>query len=267
MQDEESSCAWLDLRPIGAVALVEKYPNIISSCRNLGIDPLERPIPISPAAHYCMGGIRTDDNGRSSLPGLYALGECAATGLHGANRLASNSLLEGGVMAARVARSILSETPAVMPRSEVAIEESLLLASDACSVETIDEFRRKMFLHVGLIRDGKSLSALVMEHFRGSHHFVPFEQAAIEAANIGLVGRLIARSAMARCESRGAHWRADYPCKNDAKFLSRYFISNASSGFRALESGNMSMTKFPGTAAPGGGQLAHSLPAGRQEQY
>src|SRR6185437_15891787 len=99
MMEQDSPSVWLDMRPIGVDKILNKFPNIIAECRKWGIDPATQPIPIAPAAHYFMGGIWADAYGRTSLPGLLAIGECASTGLHGANRLASNSLLEGGVMA------------------------------------------------------------------------------------------------------------------------------------------------------------------------
>ncbi len=93
----------LDLRPIGKQTLLERFPNIVETCGRFGVDPLEELVPVCPAAHYFMGGVLSDANGRTSLPGLYAIGEVASTGLHGANRLASNSLLEAGVMAIKLA--------------------------------------------------------------------------------------------------------------------------------------------------------------------
>ena len=234
MQEQNSPCAWLDMRPLGAATILEKYPNIVASCRNWGIDPLDRPVPVSPAAHYFMGGIWTDADGRTSLPGLYALGECAATGLHGANRLASNSLLEAGVMALKLAQTIGGEKAASLPKGHVSLEQSILLASNYHSSEHIDEFRQKMFSNVGLIRDGRALEETLLAYAHAPQHEVALEQSEIEAANLGLLGNLISRAAMARCESRGAHWRSDFPQKDDANFLGRFFQSTNSFGFRKL---------------------------------
>jgi L-aspartate oxidase len=181
-----------------------------------------------------MGGIWTDADGRTSLPGLYALGECAATGLHGANRLASNSLLEAGVMALKLAQTIGGEKTASLPRGRVSLEHSILLASKYHSAEHIDELRQKMFANVGLIREGRALEETVLACAQASQHEVALEQSEIEAANLGLLGSLICRAAMARCESRGAHWRADFPHKDDANFLGRFFQSRDSFGFRKL---------------------------------
>lgn len=243
MQEQNIPCAWLDMRPIGAASILEKYPNIVTSCRNWGLDPLDRPIPVSPAAHYFMGGIWTDNCGRSSLPGLYAIGECAAIGLHGANRLASNSLLEGGVMAIKVAKTIAGEMPAKLPRSSFAIEESIIYSPSKAS--SLNEFRKQMFQDVGLSRNGNSLEALIASQSQGAFQRVALRQNAIEAANIRLLGTLIAQSALERCESRGAHWRSDFPQKDDLRFLRRYLINKQKSCYVTSASKMNSVTLVP----------------------
>ncbi len=251
MREQRTSCAWLDMRPIGAADILEKYPNIVQSCRNWGLDPLDRPIPVSPAAHYFMGGISTDDCGRSSLRGLYAIGECASTGLHGANRLASNSLLEGGVMALRVADAIAAEKQVRMPTFGLKLVDPVILSPESINAENISDFRKSMFAHAGLRRDGDSLAKIVMDQFDAKLHPVEFEQTQIEAANIGLLGMLIARSAMMRCESRGAHYRSDFPERNDEDYLKRYFVSNQSSKYLDLKSGITSVSAVPKSSAFG----------------
>ena len=248
MQEEKSNCVWLDMRPIGSAKLLARYPNIIRTCRKLGLDPLESPIPVAPAAHYFMGGIYTDDRGRSTLAGLYALGECASTGLHGANRLASNSLLEGGVMALRTAQAILSEKPAVMPHLKGNLDQSRIIAPSAYALENINNLREQMFLHAGIIRDGKTLSEFIGRQSDGCRYQVPLRQADLEAANIGLFGNLIACSALARCESRGAHWRSDYPYNSDSRFLARYFVSKESTHWRTLATERLSLATSPARA-------------------
>ncbi len=115
MDERNLDSVFLDLRPIGADNIEAKFPNIVQTLRQLGVDPLKEAIPVCPPAHYYMGGIVADAKGQTSLVGLYALGECAATGLHGANRLASNSLLEAGVMALNLAKHINAQPFKAIP--------------------------------------------------------------------------------------------------------------------------------------------------------
>ena len=236
MQEQDMPCVRLDMRPMGARTILEKYPNVVQSCRNWGIDPLDQPIPVSPAAHYFMGGIWTDDCGRSSVPGLYALGECASNGLHGANRLASNSLLEGGVMAMRVARAILAEAPLKMPRSKIVLTNNRVSGKVISLPENIDAFRKQMFSQAGLLRSGQSLSDLLQEQLLSPSLPLKLKQKSIESANLGLLGTLIARSALARCESRGAHFRSDYPEMDNQNFRKRHILSLAGASYRELYS-------------------------------
>jgi L-aspartate oxidase len=153
-----------------------------------GYDPSQTPIPVAPAAHYTVGGVLTDLDGRSELPGLYAAGECAATGVHGANRLASNSLLECLVFGRRAALSALAEPG--LPRRLPAVPDA-----PAPDVVT-PELRASLWRECGLIRDAAGLSDLL-----GSPH---------------LLTRLVAESALTREESRGSHFRADFPSESEA---------------------------------------------------
>lgn len=221
----------LDLRPIGAARILEKFPNIVNACRSWGLDPLEQAIPVSPAAHYFMGGILTDEFGASSIAGLYAIGECASSGFHGANRLASNSLLEGGVMALRIAMQIVSNAQVRRLKKQVPDNETVLLTSDRFCSQNIDLFKKSMFNVAGLCRDGDKLAELAMELASDSSHVLPLDEREIEAANVGLLGSLIAKAALNRCESRGAHFRVDYPYSDDARFMHRYFMSIDGNGY------------------------------------
>jgi L-aspartate oxidase len=165
------------------------FPNVVSALRKAGIDPERELVPVSPAAHYMMGGISTDLHGRATLPGLYAVGECSCTGLHGANRLASNSLSECFVFGARAARAAVDEPdPSPLPGpAQVTPGES---AEPAIS-EVGTESRSALWRYAGLERDGEGLAML--------------------ARDPDPLVRLIAAGALARQESRGAHQRLDFP--------------------------------------------------------
>jgi L-aspartate oxidase len=169
----------LDMRDVDPAL----FPNVVAELRQAGIDPEHELIPVAPAAHYMMGGISTDLRGRSSLPGLYAVGECSCTGLHGANRLASNSLSECFVFGARAADTALTEPAAagpVEPERPVSPAATLTQAS-----------REALWQYAGIERSGEGLQTLSADH----HPLV----------------RLIARCALTREESRGAHQRTDFP--------------------------------------------------------
>jgi L-aspartate oxidase len=179
----ERGAARLDLRGIER----ERFPGLMSTLERAGYDPAAEPIPVSPAAHYTVGGIATDLDGRSTLPGLYAAGECACTGVHGANRLASNSLLECLVFGRRAALAALAED-ARLPAAAPAPSEPEPPVTPA--------LRRALWEDAGVIRAAEGL-----ERLRGSPALLP---------------RLVAEAALARRESRGAHFRADFPTEDDA---------------------------------------------------
>lgn len=226
MMEQETNSVGLDMRPIGQQKILDKFPNIVNTCRQWGIDPLVEPVPISPAAHYFMGGIYTDETGRSSIPGLLAIGECASTGLHGANRLASNSLLEGGVMAVQAARSIMGTmTKNVGGAAHPSTDPAIILQAPYPMPKDLLSFQQAMFRNVGLERSAERLIAMVDSLPNVLEYRVPSDHKLAEAANIALLGWLIARSALERKESRGAHWRSDYPLLNDTQFRRRLTVS------------------------------------------
>jgi L-aspartate oxidase len=214
------AAVYLDMTHLNAERVRKRFPTIYSTCMQYNIDISEELVPIRPAAHYAMGGVRTDLDGRSSIPGLYAAGEVACTGVHGANRLASNSLLEGLVYGARAARAMQAESrhshpsPAVVPAAPV--------SGNGQPVD-VEKFIRKvqalMWQHVAIVREGKSLRQVLADLTAMKSELPPANDRRVhEAANIVQTGILITRSATAREESRGAHYRMDFPLKNEVKF-------------------------------------------------
>jgi L-aspartate oxidase len=200
--------AFLDARDALGARFAEKFPTVHASCMSAGIDPSRQPIPVAPAAHYHMGGIAVDARGRSSLPGLWAGGEVSSTGAHGANRLASNSLLEAVVYAARIAEDIdgtAVAAPAGAPAEPIDEQNGAMPAQSETSL------RAMMSSHVGVIRDGERLAQAVRT-------FAAMERDAgnIALRNVATTALLVAASAWARRESRGAHFRVDHPVENPA---------------------------------------------------
>ena len=200
---------WLDARNIKDFS--ERFPTIYASCTDIGIDPARDLIPVAPASHYASGGIRTDLNGHSSVPGLYAVGETACTGAHGANRLASNSLLEGLVFGARIAEDIAANLPQQQePAAQDAIDFLL-------SPSIRGELQRAMSKGASVVRSEKSLheTLATLEKLKSATTiFANLD--AWETTNLYLLATAIVRSALERTESRGSHWREDFPQASDA---------------------------------------------------
>jgi L-aspartate oxidase len=220
---------YLDLTHLDAAHLEKRFPRIYATCMQYNVDITTDLIPIRPAAHYAMGGVRTDLEGRATLPGLYAAGEAAATGVHGANRLASNSLLEGLVFGARAGarmRDELRRPPAkVESKPRAAYSNGPV---DAGIEELVREIQDLMWQDVGIVRDGLGLKRAIDKlQSLGSRMAHPKTRRSYEAANLHTAGLLVARSALAREESRGAHYRTDFPARNDAKFLKHSIASVA----------------------------------------
>ena len=195
----ETGLAFLDARQAIGRRFAKEFPTVYESCRSAGIDPAIKPIPIAPAAHYHMGGIETDTEGHSTLPGLWAVGECASTGVHGANRLASNSLLEALVFGHRAAAAIKAKAPAApydLP--------PVFTALPARPPESMNGIRKAMSAQCGLLREASGLAAL-LDRINGTTPATEGDRLSLIAA------RLIVEAALARTESRGAHTRLDYP--------------------------------------------------------
>ncbi len=223
MQETHKESVFLDLRPIGKEILEKKFPNIVHKLKDYGIDAFKDLVPVSPAAHYFMGGIKAECNGRTSVPFLYAIGECACTGLHGANRLASNSLLEAGVMAIKVAQFITEQKENLgrkIPSKEVQAEHmpSYTKPPDLLAV------RQSMSQEVGIIRNTDSLHKAILL-FNESLITNTYSIENIQASNILLLAKLISASALRREESRGSHFRSDYPVTK-SEFACRQIVTS-----------------------------------------
>ncbi len=211
---------YLDLTHLPPDRVRERFPRIYKTCLEYGIDIATDLIPIRPAAHYAMGGVKTDLDGRTTLPGLYAAGECACTGVHGANRLASNSLLEGLVYGARAARTLAAEGEKCAPTGAESAAAVTEMMSDCEKAEgVLRQVQAAMWRDVGIVRDGQRLRDVIAE-LEALRSEVPPQASrkAWETANVLETGLLIARSALAREESRGAHYRTDFP-EHRAEFL------------------------------------------------
>ncbi|MGA8851161.1 MAG: L-aspartate oxidase [Aeromicrobium sp.] len=201
----------IDATALGSEYLAKRFPNIDAACRAQGYDWGQVPVPITPAAHYYMGGIRTDAWGRTSVPGLYAVGEVACNGSQGANRLASNSLLEGAVYGSRIVEGILDPTPAVPFDDEWVEPTPLDLAGPAEGREVNrSDLQQLMWDAAGLSRTAADLQQAVAELATWTSPAVTDAKSA-EDANLLVVARAVVASALARRESRGGHFRADFP--------------------------------------------------------
>jgi L-aspartate oxidase len=221
------------MRHVKGVDLHARFPGISAFLACYGFD-LERDlIPVRPAAHYLMGGIRTDLDGRSTVRGLYAAGEAACTGVHGANRLASNSLLEGLVFGARAAKAMLADELPLQAASAIAAESSPLDGGDEAALESqIAEFQRSMWANAGLLREESMLRRGLAAQIEFESYIGRFaahgkgSRRVAEAQAICRVARAIFVSALARTESRGAHYRNDFPRRDDERFLKHSVLSS-----------------------------------------
>ncbi|MCM2394044.1 L-aspartate oxidase [Streptomyces albipurpureus] len=254
MREQGADHMYLDARHFGAQMWEHRFPTILAACRAHGIDPVTEPVPVAPAAHYASGGIRTDLQGRTTVPGLWACGEVACTGVHGANRLASNSLLEGLVFAERIAADIaeraslgalaagppqLPDTPCVLP----------LIDPDARA-----GIQRIMSLGAGVLRSAESLrdAAAALETVHSTA--VSGDRAknaepgvdSWETSNLLCVARVLTAAAQERAETRGCHWREDHPDRDDTAWHRHLVVRIAPD--RSLVVTRTEHTAFPPTA-------------------
>ena len=238
MRERQTPHLWLDLRPVGSSKLERQFPTILGRCRELGLEPTQAPIPVAPAAHYCMGGVRTDGHSATTIPGLYAVGEVASSGVHGANRLASNSLMECLVYARQLREIELA--PAGPTRGEPTAT-ALSAAEPSSSLETIarqtEQLRQLCWQVAGVERDGHALLAgyRACRQLEGELSGEPLLQTlqsldkdravelpedqarwlgkAHDLQQRATVAALLMESALFRAESRGGHFRVDVPAR------------------------------------------------------
>ncbi|MCF6523670.1 L-aspartate oxidase [Streptomyces sp. JJ36] len=264
MREQDASHMLLDGRHFGAGMWERRFPTILAACRAHGIDPVTRPVPVAPAAHYASGGVRTDLHGRTTVPGLYACGETACTGVHGANRLASNSLLEGLVFAERIAADIAARRPSCGPGAAAPPTMPLLPPEARTAVQ------RVMTEGAGVLRSARSLGRAA-EHLdalldgpgavrgfpaRGAGEAAQPGVESWEAANLHLVARVLVAAALRRTETRGSHWREDHPDRDDTAWRRHLVVRLRPDGRRStldsLAVRTTDTTAFPPVDPPPG---------------
>jgi L-aspartate oxidase len=229
MQRTAARTVYLDMTHLEPRFVRQRFPKIYETCLRYELDITTDPLPVSPASHYCMGGVRTDLSGRASLPGLYAAGEVACTGVHGANRLASNSLLEGLVFGARAGSAAAEDyahdsASTAEVATETEREAGALLAvraSGDIALAVRKRVRRLMWERVGILRSRESIKRALLEFEQIAR--APLARASRNFLNVATI---IARSALWREESRGAHYRTDYPDRNDQEWRVHSIVRN-----------------------------------------
>ncbi|TPW20273.1 MAG: L-aspartate oxidase [Elusimicrobia bacterium] len=228
MKRTGAACLYLDMTSRPRTYLEERFPTIYARCKILGLDMARDPLPVVPAAHFFCGGVETDTAGRTTMPGLYAAGETAHTGLHGANRLASNSLLEGAVMAQRLAGAAAATWDAdrrrpLPPAADWDTKGAVPSDEGVIVAQNWDAIRRLMWNYVGIVRSDRRLRqaqerlALTSREVSDVYWRFLLTRDLIEVRNIALLAELIVGCALSRHESRGLHYNVDHPLPLDAE--------------------------------------------------
>jgi L-aspartate oxidase len=217
MRETGAEHMWLDARHFGAEKWRVRFPTILATLTSLGIDPISQLIPVAPACHYASGGIATDLFGRTSVRGLYACGEAACTGVHGANRLASNSLLEGLVFGRRIAADVLQTVSAALHPPELGVD---VRGAGLSAANTRAPLQAEMSLDAGVLRDAAGLNraTATLGKLSAQRSSDPRTET-WEATNLLTVASALLAAARSRQETRGSHWREDYPDRDDENWL------------------------------------------------
>jgi L-aspartate oxidase len=218
MRETGAEHVWLDARAFGEEKWQRRFPTILATCRGHGVDPVTDLIPVAPACHYASGGVATDLWGRSSVRGLYATGEVACSGVHGANRLASNSLLEGLVFSRRIAQVLPDE---LRPYADPEVDRRRAGVVDA---EVRTAMQATMTERVGVLRnaDGLGLATKALEDLAATPGLEG--TAAWETTNLVSISAALAAAATLREETRGSHWREDFPERDDGGFAGHFDV-------------------------------------------
>jgi L-aspartate oxidase len=229
---------WLDARHLGAAFWERRFPTILATCRSYGVDPVTELIPVAPACHYASGGVRTDLWGRSTVPGLYATGEVACSGVHGANRLASNSLLEGLVFSRRIAATLPGELRELEPPAPDRRTAGLVVGGVRRDLQEV------MTSRVGVLRNAAGLdeAGRLLDKLAGETTEV-VDQESWETTNLLTISAALTAAATAREETRGSHWREDFPERDDARFAGHLDV--------VMDDGDCTLELVPGAATDG----------------
>jgi len=236
--EDEQLPVYLDMRHVTGIDLVKRFPGISRFLAEHGLTLAKDLIPVRPAAHYLMGGVRTDLNGQTSLPGLFAAGEVACTGVHGANRLASNSLLEGLVFGARAADGMREAGRDVRPDTSepVSMKDPFAEKANENVAGSVKHLQERMWKDAGLLRDATGLRAMRADLERMKARLVrSADRPSIEFANLHAVAELIVFSALRREESRGAHYRKDFPKRDDVHFAKHSVVRSEAVSFETSQ--------------------------------